>query len=135
MKDYDHIVEVALALVQDESGRWLVSRRADDVHLGGLWEFPGGKVEAGESVEAAAIREALEEVGVVLKTIRRLEPIDHQYPDRSVRLHPVICEHVSGDPKAVSQAVAETRWVGMDELLALGMPEVNAEIVERLLAL
>jgi mutator protein MutT len=126
------MLEIALALVQDDSGRWLVSRRADDVHLGGLWEFPGGKIKLGESVESAAVREALEEVGVVLKPGRRLEPIDHRYPDRSVRLYPVICEHVSGDPKVVSRAVTETRWVATNELLALEMPEANAEIVERL---
>lgn len=135
MTGSEDMLEVALALVQDGSGRWLVSRRASDVHLGGLWEFPGGKIEAGESVEAAAVREALEEVGIVLKPAGRLEPIEHRYPDRSVRLHPVICEWVSGDPEPISKAVTQTRWVAADRLLALGMPEVNAEIVERLSAL
>ena len=130
----DEPVAIAVAVVEHD-GRFLIGRRPEGVALAGLWEFPGGKIEAGESVEAAAVREALEEVGIVLKPAGRLEPIEHRYPDRSVRLHPVICEWVSGDPEPISKAVTQTRWVAADRLLALGMPGVNAEIVERLSAL
>jgi len=125
-------LQVGLALIRDDRGRWLVSRRAADVHLGGLWEFPGGKPEAGETPEAAAVREALEEVGLTVKPIRQLNPVNHQYDSRRVLLFPVVCEWISGRLELVSSAVSETRWVETRDLIALPMPKANRQIIVQL---
>lgn len=120
---------VALALVHRDS-RWLVARRLPDAHLGGLWEFPGGKSEGNESPEATALRELMEECQVRAVAQRRLAPFVVEYPDRTVELNPVICEWHSGE--AISIENEECRWVTLAELRKLEMPAVNAEIVREL---
>src|SRR5688572_24291142 len=116
-------IKVALALIWKD-GRILISRRRVDQHLGGLWEFPGGKCEPGETPEECAVREALEEVGVVCSAVSTLAPIAHTYPDRTVHLIPVTCEHVSGEP--MNRLVEEHRWVERGELTRFSFPEANA---------
>jgi mutator protein MutT len=122
-------VEVAIALVW-RGGLLLVSRRTADVHLGGSWEFPGGKLEPGESVEACAEREVLEEVGLVVRARARREPIVYDYPDRVVTLTPVDCSWVSGEPRALE--VAEVRWVELSLLQELDFPPANAPLLREL---
>lgn len=122
---------VSLALVRHD-GRWLVARRPLDVHLGGLWEFPGGKCEAGESDAQAAIRELHEECGVEGRVGRVLDSIAVDYGDRIVVLTPVLCTWIAGDAQPLGSL--ECRWVSEDELRRLEMPEINAEIVRRALA-
>lgn len=120
---------VALALVHRD-GRWLVARRLADAHLGGLWEFPGGKTEAGESPEAAALRELMEECHVRAVAYRKLPPFVVEYADRTVELNPVLCEWESGDGLSIENE--ECRWVTLSELRKLEMPAVNAEIIREL---
>ena len=118
--------DVALALVF-HNGQWLVARRRDDVHLGGLWEFPGGKQLPGETAERAAIRELLEECGVHAAPVSALEPFICEYPDRIVRLWPVLCAWTSGTPQPLGNETC--RWVASADLPALDMPAVNAGIL------
>lgn len=120
---------VALALVHRD-GRWLVARRLPNAHLGGLWEFPGGKSEANESPETTALRELMEECQVRAVAHRRLAPFIVEYAERTVELNPVICEWCSGE--AISIESEECRWVTLAELRRLEMPAVNAEIVREL---
>lgn len=122
-------VEVAIALVW-RGGRVLLSRRPDDAHLGGLWEFPGGKLEAGETPERAAEREVLEELGVECSARSRRASITHDYADRSVVLHPVDCDFVSGEPRALE--VSGFAWALPAELGGYALPEANAELVAEL---
>lgn len=117
---------VALALVE-RAGKWLVARRHEHVHLGGLWEFPGGKCEPGESPSAAAVRELREECGVTATALRELAPQPHEYDDRIVWLVPVLCRWESGDGTPLDSQ--ECRWVSWDELRRLDVPEANAEIL------
>jgi mutator protein MutT len=124
-------IEVAIALVWRD-GLLLVSRRRAADHLGGLWEFPGGKVERGESVEACAEREVLEEVGLVVRARALRRPLHYDYPDRHVTLHPVDCEWSSGEP--VAREVTEVRFVTLETLPALPFPPANAPLLEELLA-
>jgi mutator protein MutT len=122
-------VEVAIAaLVRD--GRWLVALRHRDSHLGGLWEFPGGKRAAGESAAEAALRELREECDVEGRVVAELDAIVHEYPDRRVRMTPVLCVWVCGE--ATPRASQECRWVSHDELLRLPMPAANAALLRRL---
>jgi mutator protein MutT len=122
---------VAFALVFRER-RLLVTQRAAEAHLGGLWEFPGGKLRAGESVEACAVREVLEETRVVVTARARRPIIEWDYPERRVALHPVECEWVSGDGELVE--VANLTWATSAELGALSFPAANAELIRELRA-
>lgn len=114
-------VDVALAIVVRE-GRVLVARREPGSHLEGLWEFPGGKIEAGEDPPAAALRELREETGLVAAEAEPLNIFHHAYPDRDVRLHAFVVRDASGDP-------GRWEWVEMKALEALPMPEANRAIL------
>jgi len=123
------LVEVALALVF-RGDRLLVTRRLQGVHLGGSWEFPGGKLRSGETAEDCAIRELAEETGVVARALSRRRAIDWVYPERSVRLHPIDCEWLAGEGEV--REVAEVRWVTRGELSTLAFPPANAGLIEEL---
>lgn len=120
---------IAIAIVIADS-ELLVARRKPDVHLGRLWEFPGGKCEPGESVEAAAEREALEECGVVATAQARLTPRRVEYPDRVLILSPVVMAWRSGEPQPLDNDGCG--WVAISELDQLDMPAGNEEIVREL---
>ena len=122
-------IEVALALIW-RSGQLVITRRPLDKHLGGLWEFPGGKLECGESPADAARREALEEVGIVCNVTAARDPIDHVYSSRRVRLYPIDCIWVRGE--AINREVLEHRWVHPLELSAIAFPEANRELIQKL---
>lgn len=122
-------LEIALALCI-RAGRILVTRRQAGVHLGGSWEFPGGKRAPAETFEACALRELAEETGVTARATRALTPIPWEYPERSVVLHPIECEWIAGEGEL--REVADLRWVRGDELQTLEFPPANAELVREL---
>lgn len=124
-----HTFEIAVALVQ-RGDNWLVARRLADAHLGGLWEFPGGKREPDETAAAAAIRELREECGVEAVVERVLEPTSYEYADRRVNITPVICHWAAGEPQPRGSETC--RWVTLAELRELQMPPVNTEIIRQL---
>lgn len=109
--------------------RVLVQQRSEDGHLSGYWEFPGGKVEAGESPLAAAVREAREETGVNLqKTAPAWQVnLDYQYPDRTVKLY-FFCFQLAQKP----ESTAGIRWIEISQLSQLKLPPANQSVVERL---
>lgn len=123
------VLEIALALCLRE-GRVLVTRRKANAHLGGFWEFPGGKRAATETIEDCALRELAEETGVTARALRALSPIAWEYPERRVLLHPVECEWIAGDGEL--REVADLRWVRGEELPSLAFPPANAELVGEL---
>lgn len=123
------VLEIALALCLRE-GRVLVTRRKANAHLGGFWEFPGGKRAATETIEACALRELAEETGVTARALRALSPIAWEYPERRVLLHPVECEWIAGEGEL--REVADLRWVRGEELPSLAFPPANAELVGEL---
>jgi 8-oxo-dGTP diphosphatase len=123
------IIEIALAIVHRHD-RWLVAKRPAHVHLGGQWEFPGGKLENGERAEQAALREVAEECGVTATAERLLPAEICHYPERSVRLTPVVCRWTGGDARPL--ASDEVRWVTLSEVDTLDMPAVNAKIIAQL---
>lgn len=97
-----------------------------------MWEFPGGKCEPGESVEAAAEREALEECGIVAKALVRLSERRVEYPDRVLTLSPVVMAWRSGEPQALDNDGCG--WVALSELDRFDMPVGNEAIVRELRA-
>ncbi|AUB74403.1 Nudix family hydrolase [Pseudomonas paraversuta] len=120
-------VHVAAAVIRGTDGKILIARRADSQHQGGLWEFPGGKVEAGESVEAALGRELQEELGIRVESARPLIKVQHDYPDKQVLLDVWEVSAFAGEPHGVEgQPVA---WVSARELADYQFPAANEPIV------
>lgn len=120
-------IAIVLALRDDLV---LVARRSAGVHLGGTWEFPGGKVEPGEDPSDAARRELAEETGLVAGDLEPLVTALHDYPDRKLRLHAFVTRVADGE--VVTDGGREHRWVDADDLAALDMPEVNATFIRAL---
>jgi len=128
------LVNVAIGIVV-EDGRVLICRRKSDRAdaFGGLWEFPGGKCEAGEAPDACVMRELREELAIEVTPTTPLPVIEHDYPSVSVRLHPFVCRLVSGEPRAIS--AAEWKWVEGAELVGHRFPEANAGLIRGLVDL
>jgi 8-oxo-dGTP diphosphatase len=124
-------VEVVAAIVR-RNGKILITRRLDHVHLGGLWEFPGGKVEAEESLQGALLREILEELGMEIAVGSEIFTIEHDYPTKSVRLHFFNCTVIQGEPRALD--VSDLRWVTPSQLADFEFPPADAELVQKLIA-
>jgi 8-oxo-dGTP diphosphatase len=122
-------IDVALALAVRD-GRLLVARRAAAAHLGGLWEFPGGKVHDGESPAEAARRELREETGLEAGALEPVGLFVHEYPDRSVRLHVYLARDPVGEVGI--DGGREHAWHTLADLAALAMPEANAPILRAL---
>ncbi len=89
-------LEVTAAIIRRD-GRFLICQRPANKNCGLLWEFPGGKIESGETGEQCIIRECQEELGVTLRVERELTDITHEYPDRVVHLHFFLCAIVQGE--------------------------------------
>ncbi|MDO9320375.1 MAG: Nudix family hydrolase [Pseudomonas sp.] len=121
-------VHVAAAVIRGADGRILLARRADQQHQGGLWEFPGGKVEAGETVAAALRRELQEELGITVTSARPLIKVQHDYPDKQILLDVWLVSAFSGEPHgAEGQPLA---WVVPRQLPEYEFPAANAPIVQ-----
>ena len=126
------LISVAVGVIENADRRILISKRHAEVHLGGLWEFPGGKVDAGESATQAVARELNEELGIDVHGSEFLFDIHHDYPERSVCLSIFHITQFSGEPMGLEgQPVL---WVARDELDQYQFPEANTAIVEWLRA-
>ena len=95
------MLQVAVGVVKNAKGEILISLRDESLHQGGLWEFPGGKIESGETAEQALTRELNEELAITVIAATPLITIRHQYPDLAVQLNVFLVEHFSGDAKTV----------------------------------
>jgi 8-oxo-dGTP diphosphatase len=124
------LIHVAAAALVDDRDRVLLARRPMDAHQGGLWEFPGGKLEAGESVAEALARELLEELGIVLQRHRPLIRVRHKYADRSVLLDVHRVTVWQGQP--VGRQGQPLAWARPEELDDYPMPAADVPIVSAL---
>lgn len=123
-------IEVAVGVVFNSQGEILVAKRFANQHQGLCWEFPGGKIEPGESEVQALKRELLEEVGIKVVSHQRWLDISHDYVDKKVRLlvHKVFS--FSGEPKGcLGQTI---QWAAPGALSTLNWPQANLPIVEAL---
>ena len=124
------LVEVVAALVQDEKGHYLITQRRKGSHLAGLWEFPGGKREADESLEEALRRELAEELSARFAVGQRVETVRWEYPERTIVIHFYRCRLESGtiEPRE-DQAMA---WVAPDRLSDFDFPPADRDVIARL---
>lgn len=123
----DEYLHVAAAVVVDDAGRILIARRHDHLHQGGLWEFPGGKVEPGEAVPDALVRELHEELGISVKKARPLIRIPYRYPDRNVLLD--VWRVVQFEGEAHGAEGQPLLWVEAEKLRQFEFPAANRPIV------
>jgi 8-oxo-dGTP diphosphatase len=124
------VVEVAAGLVQDAAGRYLITRRRAGSHLAGLWEFPGGKREPGESLEAALERELTEELSARFVVGEKVDAVRWEYPERTVVIHFYRCRLESGTIEPREQQIMA--WVEPERLVELDFPPADRALIERL---
>jgi 8-oxo-dGTP diphosphatase len=122
---------IAVAVVED-SGRFLVGRRAPGATLAGLAEFPGGKIHAGESPATAAERECFEESGLAVQVGKPYPVVGHEYPQGRLEIHFFHCTLDASKPPAEPRA--PFRWVPAAELTQLQFPEANRDVLRSLTA-
>ena len=124
------VIEVTAALIRDEVGRYLITQRRRGSHLEGFWEFPGGKLEAGETPEVGLRRELEEELTATFEVGPLVETIHWEYPDRTVVLHFYSCRHLSGliAPRE-GQAMA---WAAPERLVDYKFPPADSALIQRL---
>ncbi len=121
--------DVTAAVIR-KNGRILIAQRPLGSRLGGLWEFPGGKVEHGESLKQCLHREIKEELGIRIKVGKQITSIDHAYTHFKITLHTFECEFVSGKPQALQ--VQDFKWVRMSELKKYAFAKTDLRIIEAL---
>ena len=123
------IIQVAAAIIQQD-GHYLIAKRKAGTHLGGFWEFPGGKREEGESLEACLRRELQEELGIEITVTEPFRVIRHEYPDKTVELHFFRCSVAGGEPQPLG--CDEIRWVAPEELASVTFPPADQSVIEAL---
>ncbi len=120
-------LSIVIGIVRDEEGRIFISRRHDTLHLGGLWEFPGGKVERGEMLGTALSRELREEIGIDVISAMPLISFQHAYSDREIHFH--VFDIIEYAGKAQSQLGQGWIWVECHELQHYIFPAANRIIL------
>lgn len=125
--------QIAVGMIVDQQNRLLIALRPQNAMLGGLWEFPGGKKENGETIRQTAARELREELGVEVDVLGHFKTLKHAYSHFKITLHAYWCRIVSGTPEPRSGEKIE--WVTLDEIEAYPFPKANKSLIEDLLAL
>lgn len=127
-KPHKHI---GVGIIEREDGKVLIALRPEDAMLGGLWEFPGGKQEKGETIEQTVERELAEELGVEVTAYEEFMTLKHVYSHFSITMHAFLCRMISGEPKPKSSQ--EIRWVDISELEQYPFPKANKKLTEKLM--
>ena len=124
------LVHVAVGVIVDSEQRVLLAKRSESSHQGGLWEFPGGKVEAGEAVSVALARELQEELAIKVESAEPLLEVRHDYADKSVLLDVWVVSDFSGE--ACGNEGQRIEWVPISQLAEFEFPAANQAIVAAL---
>lgn len=125
-------LQVAVGIIRDNQQQIFLAQRSASAYMGNMWEFPGGKIEAGEMPEQALKRELQEETGIDVVSATPYDVVDHTYSDLRVTLHFFIVDRWDGEP--YGREGQPQRWVAQSQLNAAEFPPANAEIVARLKA-
>ena len=121
---------IGVAVIWNQTGQILIDRRKVGGTMGGLWEFPGGKIEPGETVEACIAREIQEELAIEITVGAQLISIEHTYPTFHLTLTVHHCQHISGVPQPIESE--EIRWVNIGDLNNYQFPAANIAIINAL---
>lgn len=121
---------IGVAVIWNEQKQILIDKRPAKGLLGGLWEFPGGKVERGETLEECIKREIQEELAIEIEVQEHLITIDHAYTHFKVTLNVYHCRYLSGEPQPLE--CDEIRWVTLDEIEQFPFPKANEKIITAL---
>ncbi len=124
------MIEVTCAIIEKD-GKALATKRAHGVHLAGKWEFPGGKIESGETAEQCIKREIDEELNIRISIIANLEPLIHHYLEKSILLIPFICNIEGGEIQLRDHV--DFRWLNRDEMKTLQWADADKAVVEEYL--
>ena len=122
---------IGVGVVLDQAGRVLIDQRLNEGLLGGLWEFPGGKQEPGEAIEATIARELTEELAITVEVGEELITLEHAYSHKKLRFVVHLCRWLSGEPQPL--ACQQVKWVEPGELANYPFPAANARIIAALL--
>lgn len=124
------VVHVVVGIVFDEQKRVLIALRPKHIHQGGLWEFPGGKVEFNETPIQALTREFKEELGISVRTAKPIKQFKYHYSDKSVLLDVWHIIYFTGIPSGVEGQLIQ--WLPIEALSSIKVPKANEVIVELL---
>jgi mutator protein MutT len=122
--------QIGVAVIWNQAGQILIDRRKAGSTMGGLWEFPGGKIEPGETAEACIVREIQEELAIEITVGEQLISIEHTYPTFHLKLIVHHCQHLSGIPQPIESE--EIRWVNIADLNNYQFPAANIAIINAL---
>jgi len=122
---------IGVGVVLNDAGQVLIDQRLNEGLLGGLWEFPGGKQEPGEAIEATIIRELQEELAIEAQVGEELITLEHAYSHKRLRFVVHLCRWISGEPQPL--ASQQVRWVAPAQLGEFPFPAANARIIAALL--
>jgi len=125
------MINVTCAVIVSQANQVLVTQRSVTMKLPLKWEFPGGKIEPGETPEACLVREIKEELNLDINSGRILQPVIHHYPDFSINLIPFICEIIGGE--IILSEHTQYLWLDPAELLSLDWAEADIPIVKNYL--
>ena len=114
-----------------KDGKLLIAKRPKRLHLGGMWEFPGGKLESDETYEMCLMREMNEELGVDIKVGYEFEEVLHQYSEKTALIKFFICSLFSGNPKAIQ--CSDFQWINRNDLARYDFPAADTKVVSRLI--
>lgn len=120
--------QIGVAVIYGKDGRILIDRRKQEGLLGGLWEFPGGKIEPNETFAECVKREIKEELGIEIKVNDQLMTVNHAYSHFKVTLNVFNCTHLSGEPQTIE--CDEVKWVTLDEIDSYPFPKANSQIID-----
>ena len=123
--------QIGVGIILNDNDEVLIALRPNDAMLGGLWEFPGGKQEDGETLEETVQRELREELDVEVSVNKPFMKLDHAYSHFKITMHAYLCTLESGTPKANDSQ--EVRWIAIDELTEVPFPKANRKLTEQLM--
>ena len=125
-------LQISVGIIRNAEGEIYITQRAADAHMANKWEFPGGKIEEGETAEQAVIRELQEEVGITVTTLQQFDKLEYQFPDRHITLWFWLVDSWEGAPWGKEGQPG--RWIAQQDLVADEFPPANAPIIEKLIA-
>ncbi|MCO6536925.1 MAG: 8-oxo-dGTP diphosphatase MutT [Gilliamella sp.] len=123
-------IEIAVGIIRSQNCQIFITQRGEDSHLAGFWEFPGGKIETGETPYQTLQREIAEEVDIHIHQAQFLDTFNHNYDDRDITIHAYLVEEWDGVPFA--KEGQPSRWIDQEDLNADEFPDANRPIIEML---